>query len=154
VRHVCTFCGSFAADEPNALWCRVCVTLVDCEQCFGRRRAPPEIGLCDRCRRLNAIDVRRLFAAALAVSWLDLEHLARAQVTHPHRVPLSGLEAAALARAARPLQAAALALPVSPLLRDVLRKGPKRAERAPKEVNDEDAADVPAVSGRAGRVRR
>lgn len=124
---------------------------VACEQCGGERRAPAEIGLCDHCRRRNALDVRQLYAAVCMLAWLDLEHLARAQVTYPHRVPLTGLEAAALARAARALQAAALALPAAPFLREAPRKGPKRATRA-GEVEDEENAAVP-VPGRR-RVRR
>jgi len=104
--------------------------MVECEQCGGARRAPVDIGLCERCRRLNAIDVRQLYAAALMLAWLDLEHLANAQVTFPHRVPLTGVEAAKLARAARALQEATLDLAELAELRDAPRKGPKRASSA------------------------
>lgn len=136
-RHVCTFCGSWAADQPNALWCRVCVALAACEQCGGARRAPPDIGLCDRCRRLNAIDVRQLFVAAAAVAALDLEHLMSAPVVYPYRTPLTSLEAARLARAARELAAAALELVGAPTLRDAPRKPPQRALRAPAATSSQ-----------------
>jgi hypothetical protein len=132
VKYFCNWCGRLEADEPAATWCRICVVLVECEQCLGARRAEPELGLCDLCRRRNALDVRKLYAAAESLAWLDLEHLEAAPVTYPHRVPLTGLEAARLARAARELRAAALELAAAPLLRDAVRKGPQRAERAPK----------------------
>lgn len=78
------------------------------------------------------MDVRKLFQAAQLLAWLDLEHLMRAPVCYPHRVPLTGMEAARLARAARELRAAALELVEAPTLRDAPRKGPQRAQRPPR----------------------
>jgi hypothetical protein len=94
--------------------------------------------------------VRLLWSAASTLAWLDLDALARATVTHPHRTPLTGLEAAKLARAARALRTAALELPDAPTLRDAPRIGPQRAERAP-EVKHETV--VPVAPARR-RVRR
>lgn len=84
--------------------------------------------------------MRQLFVAAVAVAALDLEHLMTAPVVYPHRVPLTSLEAARLARAARELAAAALELVGAPTLRDAPRKPPRRAER-------------PATSSEAARRR-
>jgi hypothetical protein len=102
------------------------------------------VGICERCRRLNAIELRSFAAAAEMVASVDLAKLG-GRVVYPFRVPLSNVEAARLARAARELQREMRALQQQP------RKGPKRAERT-VEVKHEGGDPVPTVSRR--RVRR
>jgi len=107
-------------------WCRVCETYVRCEQCGLRHGAPPDVGLCERCRRLNAIELRSFYAAAELVAGLDLAKVG-GRVVYPFRVPISNVEAARLARAARALQVAMRELQAAQ------RKGPKRAELSTQE---------------------
>lgn len=129
-RFQCPWCGRVTSAAPGVL-CRVCDELVTCQQCTGARRAPPLIGVCERCRRRNGVDHRLLYEAAHAVARLDLVEL-------PARVPLlpgpaTPAELRELAAAARPLAAAARRLAagnvVDPLaeLRDAPRKPPRRA---------------------------
>jgi hypothetical protein len=87
--------------------------------------------------------VREFYAAAELIERLDLEKLASC-VVYPFRVPLSNVDAARLARAARELQREMRALQQP-------RIGPKRAERT-VEVKHEGGDAVPTGSRR--RVRR
>ncbi len=118
------------------------MNLVTCATCNIPSRAPADVGVCQRCRQRHAHAVRDLHAAVEVIERLDLEALSTA-VTYPFRVPLSNVDVARLARAARPLQEALREL------RAAERRGPQRAERA-SEVKDEDASDVAL----ARRVRR
>lgn len=103
------------------------------------------MGICERCRRLNAIELRSFAAAAELVASTDLQRLG-GRVVYPFRVPLSNVDAQRLARAAKPLQEAMREL------RAASRKGPKRAERAEK-VKHEEGDALPAVSRRGVRRR-
>jgi hypothetical protein len=102
------------------------MNFVTCADCGIPSRAPEEIGTCQRCRQRNAHAVREFHDAAALIGALDLEALATS-VVYPFRVPLSNVEAARLARAARPLQVAVRELQLE-------RKGPKRAETSALEV--------------------
>lgn len=127
-RYPCGFCGRETAADPHE-WCRVCQTHVTCGQCGGAHLAPPEIGVCERCRYRNVTELRQLHAIATAVAALDLAELP-GRVVYPFRSPLDSLEAARLARAALELQAAARAVLGLAELRASQRKGPKRATAA------------------------
>jgi len=126
VSRPCQFCGLREAWSERS-WCRACETYVGCEQCGLKRGAPPEVGICERCRRLNAIELRAFTAAAELVARTDLTKLG-GRVVYPFRVPISNVDAARLARAARELQEAMRELQAAP------RKGPKRAETPALEV--------------------
>jgi hypothetical protein len=120
------------------------MNLVTCSACNIPRRAPAEIGVCERCRQRNAHLVRDFYAAAEVIERADLEALG-ALVVYPFRVPMSNLEATRLARASTELQREMRAL------QHVQRKGPKRAESA-LEVKHEDGDVLPVAPGR--RLRR
>ena len=101
-RFQCSWCGRVTAAAPGAL-CAICEALVPCEQCGGFRRAPPSIGVCERCRRGNGIEQRTLVTAANAVAALDLVQLPDRVTLYPRLT--SAAELRQLARAAEPLAA-------------------------------------------------
>lgn len=78
--------------------------LVKCSAC-GLTNAPEPIGVCERCRRRNSWDLRAFHEAAMVIGRLDLDTIG-GLIVYPFRVPLEGVDAARLARAARPLQVA------------------------------------------------
>jgi len=120
---------------------------VACTQCKLGHAAPSEVGVCEHCRRLNAIELREFFSAVTFIARLELQELG-GRTVYPFRVPLSPIDAARLARAARALQEAARELELAELRRSK-RKGPKRVDGSTQEKpwNDEQ-------EGRAHATRR
>jgi len=110
--------------------------------------APPELQICERCRRLNAIELREFFAAVTVIARVELDELGR-RVVFPFRVPITNVDAARLARAARELQEAAQELELAELRRSP-RKGPKRVERTQGEKRWNESSRVKACD----RARR
>lgn len=98
------------------------------------------MGICERCRRLNAIELRAFAEAVELVARTDLDKLG-GRVVYPFRVPLTNVDAARLARAARPLQRALRELQAA------RRKGPKRVDAQEEKPWDEQ-------EGRADAARR